>query len=364
MKNFKKRKFLVELIFVTLVFVLISLPLNGIFFKSNEYLEFEKRKPIEFSYVIERGLFNKEFFRNFEIWFEDNFFLRKQIIKAHSKISRNLFGEAPSDNVIIGNDGWLFYKSDEAFECFVNSNLLTESEIINYKNKVENFIEFCQIQNKDFYFMVIPNKSTVYSEFMPSSIVKLNQKSRLEQISEVLPGSNFLNTTEFLLQNKNAELLFYKNDTHWNNLGAFIGFYKFIDKFFPELKKQYSNLDLKSILKEEIEIFRKGDLDLMMGIDKEQKTIDYKINFINNEYTITKINEKKHFYTVSKANNELKVLIYRDSFFEPLVPLFSSFFNKVEYKWSFDIDKDYILSNDFDFIIVESVERYIDDINW
>ncbi|MCK9224361.1 MAG: hypothetical protein M0Q02_04710, partial [Candidatus Muirbacterium halophilum] len=156
-------------------------------------------------------------------------------------------------------------------------------------------------------------------------------------------------------------LMYYKNDTHWNNLGGFIGFLKFYNTFFVR-DFGYKTLNIDDFSIKQINVFRNGDLDSMLGQENEKETIDFDIKYSDNVFITKKIDGDKHFITRNTNGKKLKVLIYRDSFFCYIYELFSKTFFEVEYISSHIIDLDFIKKNNYDIVIVQCVERNVDSI--
>ncbi|MCK9476403.1 MAG: hypothetical protein M0R46_10805 [Candidatus Muirbacterium halophilum] len=354
--NFK----IFEIIFVLFIIILCFLPGIGIFF-FEENLSFEKREKTDFRTIINKGIFRKDIFSDIEIYFSDNFYLRKKIIDRYSKINYRCFGMPPVDKVLIGEDGWLFYKHENIVKSYKNLNILDENELLLYKEKFNDFYNKLKENDTYFYFFLTPNKSSIYNEYMPSYIKKVNDISRAEQMSQNLSSNYFLDLTKEIKFNKKMGLMYYKNDTHWNNLGGFIGFLKFYNTFFVR-DFGYKTLNIDDFSIKQINVFRNGDLDSMLGQENEKETIDFDIKYSDNVFITKKIDGDKHFITRNTNGKKLKVLIYRDSFFCYIYELFSKTFFEVEYISSHIIDLDFIKKNNYDIVIVQCVERNVDSI--
>ena len=84
--------------------------------------------------------------------------------------------------------------------------------------------------------LILPDKNRVYGEYYPDSIKKMAQKGRGEQTYQFLYNKGTIDVIyplNELLAEKKKNLLYYKNDTHWNPLGAFIAYRQLITVTCP-----------------------------------------------------------------------------------------------------------------------------------
>ena len=90
--------------------------------------------------------------------------------------------------------------------------------------------------------VIVPNKSTIYPEFLPSRIRKLSTATRLDQLVEHVrrsTGVPILDLRNTLIDAKKSGPLYRKTDTHWNQLGALVAYQKILDTlscWFPSLR--------------------------------------------------------------------------------------------------------------------------------
>jgi hypothetical protein len=91
------------------------------------------------------------------------------------------------------------------------------------------------------FFILAPNKSSIYPEYLPDEIVPSAKKYSsffLEKLKEI-PNLTVYDPTNDLIAAKNKEgFLYWKTNTHWNNKGSyltFIGFSKLMNLQPPNL---------------------------------------------------------------------------------------------------------------------------------
>ena len=137
-------------------------------------------------------------------------------------------------NVVTGKDGFLFLGNSYA-EVLNKTNgkfQTTDIEIEQFLKKLLRLQQWYENQGIQFVIAIAPNKHTIYKEELPNwinydgptitdKIVEKNKKY----------GVHLLDLREPLLNAKKDEtrFLYQKTDTHWNMLGASVGYEAVID---------------------------------------------------------------------------------------------------------------------------------------
>lgn len=201
---------------------------------------FENRQLATFPIISETNILS--FPKNFENYFNDNFGLRKYLIKANNMIYIDLLSFSSNTKVVLGKDDWLYFAGEnEALYNYKKKH--TEEELKLYFNILENRTESFAEQGTHYYMIIAPNKQSIYPEYMPEYLQKLNENSEYDQISEYFSNNSLninIDVKKALLKEKQkGNLVFYKTDTHWNDYAAFIAYQEIMIKFekrYPELK--------------------------------------------------------------------------------------------------------------------------------
>jgi peptidoglycan/LPS O-acetylase OafA/YrhL len=112
--------------------------------------------------------------------------------------------------------------------------------------------------NTNVALIIGPNKSTIYPEYLPDSLIPSPLKYSAFFVNKLkdIPNLSVYDPTNDLLNLKNKEgILYWMTDTHWNNKGAFLsylGFSNLLNLPFPAVEFKQSNThsgDLISISK-------------------------------------------------------------------------------------------------------------------
>lgn len=316
--------------------------------------------------VDERINFN--FGKDFENWFNDRFLTRNQLISLNTKIN-NLFSPNHSENIenIMGSDNWLFYKKESSTENYRNSIVFTDKELQDIAKNLERIQSDVKSKNAKFYLVICPDKDKIYGEYYPEEYIKIrpDSQSRANQLVNYLNKNTSIKTLylyDALMSYKRQhnDLLYWKNEnTHWNELGAFIGYkaiMEMIDKpsLNPDFNVEYSTEGGISDIK-------------ALGINPDvYKNVKYKKSNLQNNNCEAKMDkENEAQYNCINPNPLIKNKLYliHDSFSKDLIPYFSNTFAKFSTNW----DSYYTYSNedakkvkDFDTVMIILVERRVD----
>lgn len=310
------------------------------------------------------------FSKDFEDYFDDHMPCRDTLISLDSNLNYYLFHQVPipsdSGAVIIGKDNWLFYgtQSDgDPIDDYMGRNLLTEDELDNLKNNCQKIERDLKKEGCQFIIFVAPNKERTYSEFMPGQYGAPAENYRALQIINYLRENTdvqIIYPYDELMKVK-AEIndrLYYKTDTHWNNIGSYVGTRVLLQKLDVDIPDIYSNQ-----LKIERNGYHNGDLAQMLNMTAQMKKNDY--DYLIEGYDTHNIQkllvENAQAYTSSNSDQR-RLYVYHDSFGNAMAPYIKS-----QFFYAYFIHKNEYTYEDFkkqqsDVFIYETVERYIDDL--
>ena len=191
--------------------------------------------------------------------------------------------------------------------------------------------------------MTVPNKEIVYSENMPDTIIRLDEVSRGQQLSEYIEQNTalpYLDLRYALLDAKEDFPIYYKTDSHWNYYGAYVG----LQEIFQEIYGDGIPADIScfSVTSENYS----GDLAGLAGLQDRFAIDSYYV--FNTDYI-----DKEQY-------RDEVLLLVGDSFSEYLYDLAKYYYKDVHYVHSRDFHVDMIDQIQPDIVIWECVERYLD----
>ena len=94
--------------------------------------------------------------------------------------------------------------------------------------------------NVDFLFTVAPNKNTLYPENMPGYYSKKESEERnLEKLTSMISESSLKYCDLLNVLSQSEEVLYHKQDSHWNNKGALIAY----NSILSSIEKSHDDYD-------------------------------------------------------------------------------------------------------------------------
>jgi alginate O-acetyltransferase complex protein AlgJ len=333
----------------------------------------EKRKLAAFPELKWEQKTMTKFPSQFESFFNDHFGLRDQLTQVYSLYSIILKASS-NPKVLIGLDDWLFYVNPvegNSLEDYRRNDPLTPSELRNWKIGLEAKHKWLKQQGIPYLFVVVPDKYSIYPEYMPRHIRQVGKQTRLDQLIEYMKDSEVpvLDLRPVLLAAKQQGQLFYKTDTHWNDFGAAIA----QGEIIRTIQKNYPNLTPINYAWQDFGLreYKSGDIANMLNISyflKEMVPELHKPLPTCQKQIVEKHPEdqmKATFFTECRTDAP-RVLIFRDSFFIALQPYISQYFAKAVYVWEWpdlNLLKKYQQYNLPEIVIEARVERHLKFIN-
>lgn len=308
---------------------------------------------------------------------------KPQILEKDIKPGVVLKGDADYSTTIIGYDNFLF--CGDTMGDYDGTSLYVEELLKNLVNKVVEQKKWLESNNKKLYIVIVPNKNSVYSEYMPDNY-SLASYRRIDQVINALrnAGITVIDGRDSLIAAKKSNperLLYYKTDTHWNNHGGFEVYKELmnqIKKDFPNavlhtrsdyqvnyeetyMKDQAYYLGYYDATKEigPVYTLKNGETADLLSYTPKDKwgqfkfTYDWPDGYSDHLYYFSYIN-----YSNKKAPN---MYILRDSYSIALTPFLKDSFYKSTYNWSYYFSKNDILKSKADVVIIECVEKHIKD---
>jgi hypothetical protein len=162
----------------------------------------------------------------------DNFGFRPYLIRWNSLLKLNLLNLSPVPGVLLGKDSWLFYDSEalsdgNTVNDFRGTIPLKQAELVKLQRRLEDNQRMFASRNIVYLAAIVPNKNTIYSEYLPDNIKKFRDTTRLDQLVEHMRENSslrILDLREALFRAKSQYPVYWKTDSHWNSYGAYIGY--------------------------------------------------------------------------------------------------------------------------------------------
>ena len=277
---------------------------------------------------------------------------RYRMINLNTAISKLLTGGTymESNEVLLGKDGWLFYKATSdgtPLYDYMGINHFSEEELAKVYDNLVAIGDGISARGMDVIFMTVPNKEQVYSEYMPDTVDKINDKSRLDELTEYIESKGgliadrygYVDTSKVLRAYKDTYPLFYRTDTHWTECGSYLA--------LMELRRA---MDQRVTPIDEVVFTDKGgfvgDLAKISGSRDEYSDVNPVID-------ASSINDD--------STKDQVMLIIGDSFGDAMIHSAKHFYKEVYWvrlkEYTDELDR-----YEPDVVVVECVERYLGDL--
>ena len=351
----------IDIVFLSLFFILVYVPMSHI--SKEEISPNENRVLAKYPALLGKEGINTQFGKKFESWFNDRFFGRRFMLSAEDKIKGLLEPHRGNKKVMVGKEGWLFYKGGNGINNFANKSQLSSHLLEKGTEYLTAINDWCKAHNKKFYYVLVPDKNRVYGEYVqyiqkvrPDSESMDNQwVNYLRQHSDI----NVIYLYDVLMQNKGTDLLYWKEDTHWNYYGSYIGYQEIM-----KILAKDSNIEPYKVTKWQEETNPRIDLNQMYSYGYRDRNIKYKEPVMTDKTSSCESIEEedaKNTILCHNPSKKHKVFVLRDSFSNALIPYYAETFGTVKLVWRYDITPENLaeIVADYDIVILENVARFI-----
>lgn len=361
-KNFEKYS-RIDIVFLASFFALLFIPMLNI----SDAVESEQENRVLAikPHLFQDGKLDRNFGTKFDSWFNDRFLGRDLITFAYQYLKYAVAPLAGNDKILVGKDGWYFYKPDRSLENFANKVILSETDLENGLNYLKNIDSWCKEHNKNFYYIIIPDKHRIYGEqYRLVNKLRSDKFGIAEQFIDYIQQHSdikVLYLKDEMLKRKEKGLVYFKQDSHWSDLGAYYGY----NAIIGELKKDY-NLNAIKVTEWYDATGTISDLIFMLAPQKIASTDKIYKRPVYQTKTECKYLTKYGHKDLGEVfcnnkKNQYNIFVLRDSFFNWLTPYFSDTFNKTKLVWKYNIEREDVedIDSNYDIVILENVERFI-----
>lgn len=298
--------------------------------------------------------------KSLENTYNDHIALKKELGVPTNLIDFKLFNRVDSNATLLGKNKWLFYKATydgKSIDDYQGINLYSEEQMATIAQNFEEAKKYYADKGIEFHLMICPNKEQIYSKYMPPDISVATQEKKADRLIKYLKERNIpvIDPKAELLEYKDKAQLYYQNDTHWNNLGAFIAAQQ-INEVILGTRETFDPSRVYSEGKA-----NKCDLLTAIGLPafNYDKEYNYKSDVSNIDVTYTTVNDYRESFTSNGASDK-KVLFIGDSFRWALENWLPNYYSKVDFMHRDHYTKKDVEEIQPEVIIFEVVERHTD----
>lgn len=260
---------------VLLFILIISFPILNDIFNITKDIKLhrlqEKRAKAKMPDFRFDSLFS--FLAGYKHYYNDHFELRNLLIPLHNYTKVKAFGISPIPMVMIGKGGWLYLAKQnervDEIEYYRSVKLFSPEELEHWRTSLESRWDWLAKRGIHYLFVIAPNKSTIYPEYLPDYVRPVHKQSRLDQLVDYLKKHSqfsLLDLREVMFAAKKERRVYRKTDSHWNRYGAYLA--------YREIMKALSNFfaDAHPVDIGEFDVYVQekhgGDLAIMLSLQK------------------------------------------------------------------------------------------------
>jgi alginate O-acetyltransferase complex protein AlgJ len=296
----------------------------------------------------------------------ERFLWRDDLIKALNNV-RFYIGDRVFPNAIMGRDGWMYYTGDKSIGDFQKILKVNPRETRASLENLAAFDGWVEENDGKLFWVVAPDKQTIYPQYMPDEIPVLGEFSRFDRVltqwMELGLDVDLIDLRAPLTEASTVYQVYQKGDTHWNCIGAYFAYQEVMDR----VSTIYPDVTSYSLTDYEIKYLNPGIRDIpgMLGIQHLEDGVVLSPKHAPSHLTTeeVKLEYKGSARVVENERKDLPTaLVIHDSFYPACFNYFFEQHFSRTYSIPYAFVKDYaalIEEQKADIVIVETVERYL-----
>ena len=344
----------VSIIYIIIVIAVLAVPSVGMIFAKSEWSVETTSLAEAPSLIREDGKLNKQVLSDAGNYFEDHFFARPALITANSLIRKNVFASSANEKIVVGKDGWLFYGGE--LSNYHGSYVIDDRGLRNIAHNLGLARDYLKNLGIDLVFTIPPNKSSLYPEYMPYYMIKNDQAGNAERLKPYLEEEGIAYADLFEAFEDAGEVLYFKEDTHWNNQGALLTYNTVMDTVSESFGK-HTDRDGTDASGLAPRADHSGDLSEMLTPEAVTPETDYYPDEIAFEYVTDTVNNMDDMIETKSASGSGNLYMFRDSFGASLLPFFAGEYENAVFSRLVPYSLSQAYLSGADTVVIERVER-------
>jgi hypothetical protein len=324
--------------------------------------------------------YSLSWFQSFERWFSDRYGMRDALVYYGSRLQLARTGTPMNQDVAIGRDGWLFFDENYTpgqphFASLYGKAPIAPSDLQAIASNLERVREQLKACAMPFYLVLAPDKQTIYPEKLrmpppPDAVTQADQV--VAYLHAAAPELRIIDLRQPLKDAKASQKyeLYKRTDTHWNTLGAFVGYQTIAKTLVHDgilASAPRAELSAFTLTREP---FKGGDIavDLLALPDYFE---DYVVHLspvqpghareISPPGWPANVNDA--FRVTENTAGHGNLVLYRDSFSGELMPFFAEDFHRMYSFLGHRIDGERVRQAHPTVVMLQIVERRLRQLN-
>jgi hypothetical protein len=307
--------------------------------------------------------------RRLETYYDDHLGLRSALIRHQALIDVGVFGVSPTEKLVIGKRGWLFFGDPNAIAHYRGIAPLTQAELDTWTRILEERRDWLNERGAAFLLVLVPDKHLMYPEYMPDGLPRISEVHPLDQLADYLAlhsDVEVLDLREALLAAKEQDRVYHRTDSHWNELGAYAA-YRAIHERLRSLVPALADVEPIGVERSRRDEPGMG-LARIVGraaIQHEEvlsaTPVDPRSR-IKPEHRATYAERVRTLAPIAHGVDDdalPRAIMFRDSFANALIPYLSEDFQRILYVWNRDVDPRIVRVEQPDVVIQQILGRFL-----
>jgi len=315
-----------------------------------------------------------ETFRRISTWFNDRIGMRFPLMVLDSHWRFHVWDFRFRDQIIFGDGPWLFFNDDPAASAARMSDVrgrlrMPDAAIAQLDRQMTAVRAQLAQCGKTAFMLIAPNKQSIYPEELRAE--RRYSRSRLDDVlGKLSPQARamVIDPRPELREQKTQHgvPVYYRVDSHWNNLGAYLAYQKIIATVAQA--KPVERADLATLDGVDVHVTPS------VGGDIADRMLYLPWNFPDDRVSLRGKSEEPLLEIESQRDRRLivnpqrqgRLLILSDSFGNFLMDLLARHFHEVEQlsrpTWPAAFDGERIALRKADVVVIEIAERSLPEL--
>lgn len=279
--------------------------------------------------------------------FDTHFAFRDRFVQVQSWLRYELLGVSSLATVWKGRDGWWFLAADGDLEATLNEPRFTPAELETWRLTLQHTADYLAARGIAHVFVIAPGKATVYPEGLPAGLHPRPAPTRTDQLVAELRARSTVTVVDLrdglLPARGGAEPLFHRTDTHWNDLGAAVGYRQIVDALAGRVAGLAPPVGPDGFVLTPVAAGG-GDLAWMLGLNFSMAERELRLTPVmaRRARILEPADDAKRFavprvVTTVDDPRLPRAVVYRDSFGSALVPFLAEHFQRMVTLWEYDV---------------------------
>jgi hypothetical protein len=296
----------------------------------------------------------------------ENFGGRAQLIRMNAELRANVLGVSTNPKVLVGRSGWLYLADEYGVEDIRHQMPFSEQELRAWGDYLTGIDRWAKKRGIPFLLIFTLNKQTVYPEYLPGWVTKVGPASRLDQLKTYLKEHADITTIdprETLSAGKH-EQLYYKTDSHWNDLGMILA----AEPITRQLQAWFPKVQVSSLADFEVTHSPTSGGDLARMLASRDLRADERVKLIPRTPRRAVLSDPRELSGLDVPYLEFlfsqregapigRAVVYRDSFLNPMIAILAESLGRGVFVWGAGVDYTLLEREHPDVVILQMIER-------